>query len=125
MSNTKFDSFFHQCCIFQQLFGLQNLLLCLLFDICLLQCDFVIFFVTVADMVVFGQIVIGPPGSGKSTYCRAMHEFMTGQLMLCSFLYLNTYLFADVDQYDHNHIGLIQLCQSISIAREAFLLTLP
>jgi len=32
----------------------------------------------IADMVVFGQIVIGPPGSGKSTYCRAMHEFMTG-----------------------------------------------
>jgi len=32
----------------------------------------------VADMPAFGQIVIGPPGSGKSTYCRAMHEFMTG-----------------------------------------------
>jgi hypothetical protein len=29
-------------------------------------------------MAVFGQIVIGPPGSGKSTYCRAMQEFMTG-----------------------------------------------
>ncbi|XP_065838240.1 GPN-loop GTPase 2-like isoform X2 [Oscarella lobularis] len=25
----------------------------------------------------FSQIVIGPPGSGKTTYCRAMHEFMT------------------------------------------------
>ncbi|XP_066278121.1 GPN-loop GTPase 2-like [Branchiostoma lanceolatum] len=26
----------------------------------------------------FGQVVIGPPGSGKTTYCRAMHEFLTG-----------------------------------------------
>ncbi|KAM7540565.1 hypothetical protein Aperf_G00000039808 [Anoplocephala perfoliata] len=25
----------------------------------------------------FGQIVIGPPGSGKSTYCAAMQEFLT------------------------------------------------
>jgi GTPase SAR1 family protein len=25
----------------------------------------------------FGQIVVGPPGSGKSTYCRAMQQFMS------------------------------------------------
>ena len=37
-------------------------------------------------MGIFGQIVIGPPGSGKSTYCRAMHEFMTGLLLLCLFI---------------------------------------
>lgn len=24
----------------------------------------------------FGQVVIGPPGSGKTTYCRAMQEFL-------------------------------------------------
>ncbi|XP_013793651.1 GPN-loop GTPase 2 homolog [Limulus polyphemus] len=24
----------------------------------------------------FGQIVIGPPGSGKTTYCNSMKEFM-------------------------------------------------
>ena len=29
-------------------------------------------------MTIFGQIVIGPPGSGKSTYCKAMKEFLTG-----------------------------------------------
>ncbi|VDP23239.1 unnamed protein product [Echinostoma caproni] len=25
----------------------------------------------------FGQLVIGPPGSGKTTYCNAMAEFLT------------------------------------------------
>ena len=24
-----------------------------------------------------GQIIIGPPGAGKSTYCQAMHMFLT------------------------------------------------
>jgi hypothetical protein len=24
----------------------------------------------------FGQVVLGPPGSGKSTYCRGMYEFL-------------------------------------------------
>mmetsp|Transcript_11045 Transcript_11045/g.17685 ORF Transcript_11045/g.17685 Transcript_11045/m.17685 type:complete len:123 (-) Transcript_11045:724-1092(-) len=26
----------------------------------------------------FGQLVIGPPGSGKSTFCAGMREFLTG-----------------------------------------------
>lgn len=25
----------------------------------------------------FGQLVIGPPGSGKTTYCNGMHQFLT------------------------------------------------
>lgn len=25
----------------------------------------------------FGQLVVGPPGSGKTTYCRGVHEFLT------------------------------------------------
>lgn len=29
-------------------------------------------------MTSYGQIVIGPPGSGKSTYCAGMVEFLTG-----------------------------------------------
>jgi len=24
----------------------------------------------------FGQVVIGPPGSGKTTYCNGMSQFM-------------------------------------------------
>ncbi|CAN0409725.1 unnamed protein product, partial [Scytosiphon promiscuus] len=27
-------------------------------------------------MVRFGQVVVGPPGSGKTTYCLGMHQYM-------------------------------------------------
>ena len=27
---------------------------------------------------IFGQIVIGPPGSGKTTYCDGMSQFLKG-----------------------------------------------
>ncbi|XP_041068637.1 GPN-loop GTPase 2 [Carcharodon carcharias] len=27
--------------------------------------------------VIFGQVVIGPPGSGKTTYCKGMQEFLS------------------------------------------------
>jgi len=30
------------------------------------------------NMASFGQIVIGPPGSGKSTFCAGMRDFLTG-----------------------------------------------
>lgn len=26
--------------------------------------------------LIFGQLVIGPPGSGKTTYCNAMSKFL-------------------------------------------------
>ena len=29
-------------------------------------------------MTIFGQVIIGPPGSGKSTYCKAMKSFLQG-----------------------------------------------
>jgi type II secretory ATPase GspE/PulE/Tfp pilus assembly ATPase PilB-like protein len=29
-----------------------------------------------ASIMSFGQLVIGPPGSGKTTYCDAMQQFM-------------------------------------------------
>ena len=57
-------------------------------------------------MVVFGQIVIGPPGSGKSTYCRAMHEFMTGLSIFCLLLYFGTCLIAYLGQYTYSGIGV-------------------
>ena len=28
--------------------------------------------------MVFGQVVIGPPGSGKTTYCNGMAQFLRG-----------------------------------------------
>lgn len=28
--------------------------------------------------MIFGQLVIGPPGSGKTTYCKAMGDFIKG-----------------------------------------------
>ena len=28
-------------------------------------------------MVYFGQFIVGPPGSGKTTYCHGMHQFLT------------------------------------------------
>jgi predicted PilT family ATPase len=26
--------------------------------------------------IIFGQLVVGPPGSGKTTYCKNMAEFL-------------------------------------------------
>lgn len=37
----------------------------------------------------FAQLVIGPPGSGKSTYCDGMHQFMTGIERKCSVVNLD------------------------------------
>lgn len=28
-------------------------------------------------MTRFGQVVVGPPGSGKTTYCNGMQQFLT------------------------------------------------
>jgi type II secretory ATPase GspE/PulE/Tfp pilus assembly ATPase PilB-like protein len=30
------------------------------------------------DAMHWGQLVVGPPGSGKTTYCRGMYEFLNG-----------------------------------------------
>ena len=33
---------------------------------------------TTRRAMVFGQVVIGPPGSGKTTYCNGMRQFLEG-----------------------------------------------
>lgn len=37
----------------------------------------------------FAQLVIGPPGSGKSTYCDGMHQFMSAIGRKCSIVNLD------------------------------------
>ena len=40
-------------------------------------------------MVLFGQIVIGPPGSGKTTYCQGMSQFVNGLGRKCCIVNLD------------------------------------
>lgn len=37
----------------------------------------------------FAQLVIGPPGSGKSTYCNGMHQFLGAIGRKCSIVNLD------------------------------------
>ena len=37
----------------------------------------------------FAQLIIGPPGSGKSTYCDGMHQFMSAIGRKCSVVNLD------------------------------------
>lgn len=37
----------------------------------------------------FAQLIIGPPGSGKSTYCDGMHQFLTAIERKCSVVNLD------------------------------------
>lgn len=37
----------------------------------------------------FAQLVIGPPGSGKSTYCDGMHQFLSAIGRRCSVVNLD------------------------------------
>ena len=39
--------------------------------------------------MVFGQCVIGPPGSGKTTYCDGMQQFLTGTGRSCCIINLD------------------------------------
>jgi len=42
-----------------------------------------------ATTMPFAQLVIGPPGSGKSTYCNGMHQFMGAIGRRCSIVNLD------------------------------------
>jgi len=37
----------------------------------------------------FAQLVVGPPGSGKSTYCDGMHQFLTATKRKCAVVNLD------------------------------------
>lgn len=37
----------------------------------------------------FAQLVLGPPGSGKSTYCNGMHQFLSAIGRKCSIVNLD------------------------------------
>ena len=37
----------------------------------------------------FGQLVVGPPGSGKSTYCDGMHQFLSAIGRKCAVVNLD------------------------------------
>ena len=45
---------------------------------------------TTSASVIFGQLVIGAPGAGKTTYCEAMSRFLKG------------YFFKMIAKYHHN-----------------------
>jgi GTPase SAR1 family protein len=40
-------------------------------------------------MVLFGQLVVGPPGSGKTTYCNGIQQFITGIGRRCEIVNLD------------------------------------
>ena len=41
------------------------------------------------DTMPFAQLIVGPPGSGKSTYCNGMHQFLSAIGRKCSIVNLD------------------------------------
>ncbi len=69
---------------------------------------------------IFGQIVIGPPGSGKTTYCDGMSQFLKGLGRNVAVVNLdpaneNVPYKADIDVAE-----LIQVCASDFAVRRIF-----
>lgn len=48
---------------------------------------------------IFGQVVIGPPGSGKSTYCHAMADFLRAQNRKVAIVNLGNKVFESLRSY--------------------------
>ncbi len=51
-------------------------------------------------MAAFAQFVVGPPGSGKTTYCTRMREFLRGlgrQVIVINLDPANEHVLADID----------------------------
>lgn len=46
-------------------------------------------FCSVRSVMPFAQLLLGPPGSGKSTYCNGMHQFLSAIGRKCSVVNLD------------------------------------
>lgn len=68
--------------------------------------------VATQSLDMFGQVVIGPPGSGKTTYCAVMQEFLRrmGKYYLCfCHLFSNTVMPMHSDLVEPTPIPTLRL----------------
>ena len=63
----------------------------------------------------FGQFVIGPPGSGKTTYCNGMKQFLDGIGRKCAVVNLDP---ANENLFDGVEIDIRDLCDLETVMKE-------
>jgi hypothetical protein len=63
----------------------------------------------------FGQFVIGPPGSGKTTYCNGMKQFLDGIGRKCAVVNLDP---ANENIFDGVEIDIRDLCDLETVMKE-------
>lgn len=84
--------------------------------------------------MVWGQLVVGPPGSGKTTYCNALHEYLNSNaryvylllmlssilnrfLQFCIYIYFRPAIIINLDPANENlpYEPTIDVCDLISL----------